>query len=125
MRDRVDVTGLVALALVVVAADDRVELHADTLQLLEDPCGADECSCSARLAQRFVITGRVVQRVDLVEQLPWKLVVGSRVQALADDRDRSLALRVDERHRPPLWVVAPRRVHPQTERAQLFERSVT
>ena len=84
----------------------------------------DEHPRRARCAQRAVVPGGEVDRVHVRQGAPRQLLVGGeRLQALAERRDRTLPLRVQQRHRTARGRRARRRAHLHAELPQAQQRT--
>jgi hypothetical protein len=88
-RARLERLGGGALARVLRAGHERVELHAGGLDDVEGPRRGDEDPGLARAAQRALVPAGEVDRVLLGAALPREGVAGRGDDALADDGDRS------------------------------------
>ena len=121
---RLDVTGRVALPLVLCARHQHVDLDPRLRQRIDRAHGRDELTRSPRRPHRRGIAGGEVDGIGVLELGPGKRVIPVRPGALADHRDRALALGVEVDKRPPLRLGAPRRLDPNPESLQLSLRAV-
>jgi hypothetical protein len=92
----------VTLRRVARARDERIEDDPAGLQRRELACRRDEDAGSSCRAQRPRVARAEVDRVVLRELGPRKRLVAPRPRLLADERDRPLPRRVDEREAVPL-----------------------
>ena len=86
LRLRIEVSGVVALRLVLPAPDQRVELDGATAQDLDLARRRGEHARAARAAQRLDVTGDEEHRVHLLELVPRQAVVAPRADAASDRR---------------------------------------
>src|SRR5207244_4034503 len=93
----------VALAGVLPAPDEGVELDRSLADRLDLACRRDEQGRAARCVERSVVAAHEVGRVGPRELLPRQPSVASgRTELVAEHRDRPLAVGVDEGERAPL-----------------------
>ena len=119
-RRRLELADAVALAAVLAAADERVELLARERQRAELAGGGDEHPCAAGAAERDDVAADEVGRVAGRELGPrLGVVVAQRNQLVAEHRDRPLAVLVDVAERAPLRLGPLRRVDADTGRLEL------
>ena len=111
-RIGIELSGLVALGLVLPARDQRVELHRPLLEGRELPRRRDEDARASGHQQCVGISRAEVDGVAARELVPrQRVVVAPRMELAADRRDRPLAGVVDEREAAALGSVDRGRVH--------------
>jgi RNA polymerase sigma factor (sigma-70 family) len=119
-RRRVQVTRVVALALVLPTPHERIELDRCATDRLELTRCRDEHARPSRPQQSIHVSGYEEHRIRVCKLVPGEhVVVTPWSMLLTHGCDRSLAVLIDLRQRPPLGSTHDGRVHPHAALDQL------
>jgi RNA polymerase sigma factor (sigma-70 family) len=123
-RGRIELAEAIPLALVAAAVDESVELDSCGDERGQHAGGGNHGAGSPCLPERRRVTGREVDRVDIVQLLPRERVGRMRIEPGPDGRDRPLPAVVEVREAAPLWGVAEDRLDAHSELSELALRPV-